>query len=126
MALLSSAANDTVPSVQELTTAAQNMGSAMKEAGTDYDTTLSSMEATASVADQYIGKLDAIEAATGGNTAGNTEYHDPLARLSALVPSLADDIVTLKRIPSRAAPKPCASTQTLMWPMQRRKPGRTI
>ena len=92
VALLSSAANDTVLSVQELTTAAQNMGSAMKEAGTDYDTTLSSMEATASVADQYIGKLEAIEAATGGNTAGNTEYHDTLARLSALVPSLADDI----------------------------------
>ena len=92
VALLSSAANDTVPSVQELTTAAQNMGSAMKEAGTDYDTTLSSMEATASVADQYIGKLEAIEAATGGNTDGNTEYHDTLARLSALVPSLADDI----------------------------------
>ncbi len=92
VALLSSAANDTVPSVQELTTAAQNMGSAMKETGTDYDTTLSSMEATASVADQYIGKLEAIEAATGGNTAGNTEYHDTLARLSALVPSLADDI----------------------------------
>ena len=92
VALLSSAANDTVSSVQELTTAAQNMGSAMKEAGTDYDTTLSSMEATASVADQYIGKLEAIEAATGGNTAGNAEYHDTLARLSALVPSLADDI----------------------------------
>ena len=92
VALLSSAANDTVPSVQELTTAAQNMGSAMKEAGTDYDTALSSMEATASVADQYISKLEAIEAATGGNTAGNAEYHDTLARLSALVPSLADDI----------------------------------
>lgn len=92
VALLSSAANDTVPSVQELTTAAQNMGSAMKEAGTDYGTTLSSMEATDSVADQYISKLEAIEAATGGNTAGNAEYHDTLARLSALVPSLADDI----------------------------------
>ena len=92
VALLSSAANDTVPAVQELTTAAQNMGSAMKEAGTDYDTALSSMEATASVADQYISKLEAIEAATGGNTAGNAEYHDTLARLSALVPSLADDI----------------------------------
>lgn len=92
VALLSSAANDTVPSVQELTTAAQNMGSAMKEAGTDYDTTLSSMEATASVADQYISKLEAIEVATGGNTAGNADYHDTLARLSALVPSLADDI----------------------------------
>lgn len=92
VALLSSATNDTVPSVQELTTAAQNMGGAMKEAGTDYDTTLSSMEATASVADQYISKLEAIEAATGGNAAGNVEYHDTLARLSALVPSLADDI----------------------------------
>ena len=92
VALLSSAANDTVPAVQELTTAAQNMGSAMKEAGTDYDTALSSMEATASVADQYISKLEAIEVATGGNTAGNAEYHDTLARLSALVPSLADDI----------------------------------
>ena len=92
VALLSSAANDTVPAVQELTTAAQNMGSAMKEAGTDYDTALSSMEATASVADQYISKLEAIEAATGGNTSGNAEYHDTLARLSALVPSLADDI----------------------------------
>lgn len=92
VALLSSAANDTVPSVQELTTAAHNMGNAMKEAGTDYDTTLSGMEATTSVADQYISKLEAIEAATGGNTAGNTEYHDTLARLSALVPGLADDI----------------------------------
>lgn len=92
VALLSSAANDTVSSVQELTAAAQNMGSAMKEAGTDYSTTLSSMEATASVADQYISKLEAIEVATGGNTAGNAEYHDTLARLSALVPSLADDI----------------------------------
>jgi len=92
VALLSSAANDTVPSVQELTAAAQNMGSAMKEAGTDYSTTLSSMESTASVADQYISKLEAIEVATGGNTAGNAEYHDTLARLSALVPSLADDI----------------------------------
>ena len=50
------------------------------------------MEATASVADQYISKLEAIEAATNGNTAGNAEYHDTLARLSALVPSLADDI----------------------------------
>lgn len=92
VALLSSAANDTVPSVQDLTTAAHDMGSAMKEASADYDTTLSSMEATASVADQYISKLESIEAATGGNTAGNAEYHDTLARLSALVPSLADDI----------------------------------
>lgn len=54
------------------------------------------MAAAASPSDgagqQYISKLEAIEAATNGNTAGNAEYHDTLARLSALVPSLADDI----------------------------------
>lgn len=37
-------------------------------------------------------QVGGIEAATNGNTAGNAEYHDTLARLSALVPSLADDI----------------------------------
>ena len=68
------------------------MGSSMDEVSDTYHSTLSNMEATASVADQYISKLEAIEAATNGNTAGNAEYHDTLARLSALVPSLADDI----------------------------------
>ena len=75
-----------------MTSAAREMGDSMEEAGNNYDATLSNMEATASVADQYISKLEAIEAATNGNTAGNAEYHDTLARLSALVPSLADDI----------------------------------
>ena len=89
---ISGAADDGVPHVRELTSAARDMGSSMDEVSDTYHSALSSMEATASVADQYIGKLEAIEAATGGNTAGNTEYHDTLARLSALVPSLADDI----------------------------------
>ena len=68
------------------------MGDSMEEASASYDSTLSNMAATASVADQYISKLEAIEAATNGNTDGNAEYHDTLARLSVLVPSLADDI----------------------------------
>ncbi len=89
---ISGAADDGVPHVRELTSAARDMGSSMDEVSDTYHSTLSNMEATASVADQYISKLEAIEAATGGNTAGNTEYHDTLARLSALVPSLADDI----------------------------------
>lgn len=87
---LSGAADATVPSVKELTSAARDMG--MEEASASYDSTLSNMAATASVADQYISKLEAIEAATNGNTDGNAEYHDTLARLSVLVPSLADDI----------------------------------
>ena len=89
---ISGAADDGVPHVRELTSAARDMGSSMDEVSDTYHSTLSNMEATASVADQYISKLEAIEAATNGNTAGNTEYHDTLARLSALVPSLADDI----------------------------------
>lgn len=89
---LATSSDDAVPSVKELTSAAREMGDSMEDAGTKYDATLSNMDATASVADQYISKLEAIEAATNGNTAGNAEYHDTLARLSALVPSLADDI----------------------------------
>ena len=89
---ISGAADDGVPHVRELTSAARDMGSSMDEVSDTYHSTLSNMEATASVADQYISKLEAIEAATNGNTAGNAEYHDTLARLSALVPSLADDI----------------------------------
>ena len=89
---LATSSDDAVPSVRELTSAAREMGDSMEEAGNNYDATLSNMEATASVADQYISKLEAIEAATNGNTAGNAEYHDTLSRLSALVPSLADDI----------------------------------
>ena len=89
---LSGAADATVPSVKELTSAARDMGDSMEEASASYDSTLSNMAATASVADQYISKLEAIEAATNGNTDGNAEYHDTLARLSVLVPSLADDI----------------------------------
>lgn len=87
---LATSADATVPSVKELTSAARDMG--MEEASASYDSTLSNMAATASVADQYISKLEAIEAATNGNTDGNAEYHDTLARLSVLVPSLADDI----------------------------------
>ena len=89
---LATSADATVPSVKELTSAARDMGDSMEEASASYDSTLSNMAATASVADQYISKLEAIEAATNGNTDGNAEYHDTLARLSVLVPSLADDI----------------------------------
>ncbi len=89
---LATSADATVPSVKELTSAARDMGDSMEEASASYDSTLSNMAATASVADQYISKLEAIEVATNGNTDGNAEYHDTLARLSVLVPSLADDI----------------------------------
>ena len=50
---LATSADATVPSVKELTSAARDMGDSMKEASESYDSTLSNMAATASVADQY-------------------------------------------------------------------------
>ena len=51
---ISGAADDGVPHVRELTSAARNMGSSMDEVSDTYHSTLSNMEATASVADQYL------------------------------------------------------------------------
>lgn len=89
---LVSSANEGIPSVKELTEAARQMQESMEDAAQNYDETKSSMLATASVAEHYIGRLEEIEAATGGNVAGNQEYHNILALLTRTVPELADSI----------------------------------
>ena len=89
---LATAADDSVPSVKELTEAARDMQEAMDEAGAAYEETAHQTLATAEVASVYIGKLEAIEAATNGATEGNQEYHNILALLTRTVPELADDI----------------------------------
>ena len=89
---LATAADDSVPSVKELTEAARDMQEAMDEAGTAYEETAHQTLATAEVASIYIGKLEEIEAATNGATEGNQEYHNILALLTRTVPELADDI----------------------------------
>jgi len=83
-----SAADDGVPSVEELTEAARDMNAAMEEAEEEYAGTSASMEATANVAESYINRLEEIEAATGGNVKGNQEYHNILALLTRTVPEL--------------------------------------
>ncbi len=89
---LTTAANEGVPSVKELTEAAQNMGEAMDEAGAAYDQTATQTAATAEVAGLYIDKLEEIEAATDGAVQRNQEYHNILALLTRTVPELADYI----------------------------------
>ena len=89
---LATAADDSVPSVKELTEAARDMQEAMDEAGATYEETAHQTLATAEVASIYIGKLEEIEAATNGATEGNQEYHNILALLTRTVPELADDI----------------------------------
>ena len=89
---LATAADDSVPSVKELTKATRDMQEAMDEAGAAYEETAHQTLATAEVASVYISKLEAIEAATNGATEGNQEYHNILALLTRTVPELADDI----------------------------------
>ena len=92
IALASSAANDAVPSVKELTEAARGMREAMDEAKATYDDTVASTMAAAGVADTYIGKLEEMEAAGLNTDEQHRQYHNTLALLCQVVPELADYI----------------------------------
>lgn len=92
IALASSAANDAVPSVKELTEAARGMREAMDEAKDTYDDTVTSTMAAAGVADTYIGKLEEMEAAGLNTDEQHRQYHNTLALLCQVVPELADYI----------------------------------
>ncbi len=89
---LATAADDGVPSVKELTTAAQDMREAMDKASASYEENASQALATAELAGVYIDKLKEIEAATDGNTEGNQEYQNTLALLLRTMPELSDSI----------------------------------
>lgn len=89
---LATAADDGVPSVKELTTAAREMGEAMDEANATFEENASQALATAELAGVYIGKLKEIEAATGGNVQQNQEYQNTLALLLRTMPELSDSI----------------------------------
>ena len=92
VALATAAANDAVPSVDELTQAAQGMREAMDEANATYDDTVSSTMAAAGVADTYISKLEEMEAAGVNTEEEHRQYHNTLALLCQVVPELADSI----------------------------------
>lgn len=92
VALATAAANDAVPSVDELTQAAQGMREAMDEANATYDDTVSSTMAAASVADTYISKLEEMEAAGVNTEDEHRRYHNTLALLCQVVPELAEHI----------------------------------
>lgn len=89
---LANSADDGVPSVKELTTAAQEMGEAMDEASATFEENASQALATAELAGVYIDKLKEIEAATGGNVQQNQEYQNTLALLLRTMPELSDSI----------------------------------
>lgn len=91
-AMATAAANDAVPSVQELTEAARNMRETMDEANATYDDTVTSTLAAASVASTYIDKLEELEAAGLNTDDEHRKYHDTLVLLCQTVPELSDYI----------------------------------
>ncbi len=86
---VSTAADQGVDSVQELTTAASAMNANMLESRQAFADAQAEISATASTADYYIDRLEAIEQETNGNVSGNREYHAILTALSQQIPEVA-------------------------------------
>lgn len=89
---LVSAANEGIPSVKELTTAAQEMNETMDEATATYDATVSSTLAAANVADTYITKLEEMGDYASLSNEDQKQYHNTLALLCQVVPELSSSI----------------------------------
>lgn len=89
-ALATAAANDAVPSVDELTQAAQGMREAMDEADLAFESTATQTLATAEVADQYIAKLEEMGDYTRLAEDEQEQYRNTLSLLCQLVPELSD------------------------------------
>ena len=90
VALATAAANDAVPSVDELTQAAQGMREAMDEADLAFESTATQTLATAEVADQYIAKLEEMGDYTRLAEDEQEQYRNTLSLLCQLVPELSN------------------------------------
>ncbi len=89
---ITTAADDGIPSVNELTESAQQMEETLDEANTVYSDTVESTMAAASVADDYITKLEQMGDYASLSAEDQREYHNILALLCQTVPELSDQI----------------------------------
>lgn len=89
---LVSASNDAVPSVKELTVAAQEMQDTIDEARGVYEDVASETMAAANIADRYITKLEEMGDYASLSADEQERYHNTLALLCQVVPELADQI----------------------------------
>lgn len=86
---ISAATDSAVPSVKELTTAASEMQDTLGSTGEALSDSLTTIEASANMADRYITKLEELEAAGLDTTEAQREYHSTLVLLCETVPELA-------------------------------------
>ncbi|WP_298029681.1 phage tail tape measure protein [uncultured Dysosmobacter sp.] len=87
---LVAAANEGVPSVKELTEAAQDMNAAMDEAGSTFQQTSDQTLATAQVADSYISKLEELGEGTDASNEHSQTYLNTLGLLCNAIPELTE------------------------------------
>ena len=87
-----SAANEGIPTVKELTEAAQDMRETMETVSDTYEDTADATLAAANIADTYIGKLEALGDSANQSEAEQREYQNTLALLLEVMPSLSDCI----------------------------------
>ena len=92
VALSEASRNDGVPSVRELTEAARELDSAMNDAKATCSDTVTTTEASANVASNYIDRLDELNALSELSAEQQREYHGILVMLTQTVPELANFI----------------------------------
>ena len=92
VALSEASKDDAVPSVRELTEAARELDSAMSDARAACDDTVTTTEASANVANNYIDRLDELNSLSKLSAEQQSEYHGILVMLTQTVPDLADYI----------------------------------
>ena len=92
VALSDASKNDAVPSVRELTEAARELDSAMSDARAACDDTVTTTEASANVANNYIDRLDELNSLSKLSAEQQREYHGILVMLTQTVPDLANYI----------------------------------
>ena len=92
VALSEASRNDGVPSVRELTEAARALDSAMNDAKAACSDTVTTTEASANVASNYIDRLDELNALSELSAEQQREYHGILVMLTQTVPELANFI----------------------------------
>ena len=92
VAVSAAATDEAVPSVRELTEAARDLDSAMSDAKAACDDTVTTTEASASVANNYIDRLDELNSLSKLSADQQREYHGILVMLTQTVPDLANYI----------------------------------
>ena len=92
VALSDASKDDAVPSVRELTEAARELDSAMSDARAACDDTVTTTEASANVANNYIDRLDELNSLSKLSAEQQREYHGILVMLTQTVPDLANYI----------------------------------